>query len=574
MQFIITITLYYLTILSTFSSIIIITTVPLCTAAAASLLTKRPNILLIYADDLRVDLPPYNKELPVPMPAFQKLSDNSFTFARVYTSQTVCAPSRATFLAGRRPDILQTWNFLHTIRDSAPKVKSLPQVFREAGYYTMSIGKVFHWINSTTIRGLEDDSLYSWNSSVLPAKGDGGSECGNYTWCSCDESPTEPICPDRQIASTAITSLQNFATNQRNFFLAVGFRRPHTAYIYPGSFRAQFANITVKPPAVIVPAHFNDINAGGMPTLAFYSCIAAKPKLDVIGPMVPDIPLLPNVTAALRREYWTATAYVDSQLHRVLTALDDTGLSNSTLVIFTSDHGYSLGERNMWCKSSLFEVTSRIPMMIRVPSIMRGGGADHKNKGIVIKDIIENVDVMPTLITMVLGSKYVPPCMMGKDFSSLLLLGLSKVKNNHQIHHSKQQWALTQYPRCPNAPAIARSLNIWSDPCTNQDPKTYSYMGYSLRTERWRYTEWRRWNGVMADWTPAGLNATELYDHSQDEWIGNPRFDSMENINLMDKYPTNKALIKRLSTQLRKAALGWSDGKRYDKSCLPSTLLM
>lgn len=204
-----------------------------------------------------------------------------------------------------------------------------------------------------------------------------------------------------------------------------------------------------------------------------------------------------------------------------------------------------VGERNIHCKNTLFEPSTRIPFMVRVPWL--------NDRRVDVSMMVDNVDVLPTIASLALGPSALPPCLQGRDLSRLF---------RGKPLHEDRGWALSQYGRCPN---ISQN-NFWSDPCTRiqaKNPGTMSYMGYTIRTKDWRYVEWRTWDGVRADWSAHGLNATELYSHSKD--VRGTGFDDFENENVAVDHPD---VVAKLSAVLHDAATF----QGYDSQCLPQVL--
>ena len=551
-------------------------------AEAAQRRPQQPNVLFIYVDDLRIDVSPYNTTAPIATPALARLAQSSLLFKRAYCAQTVCAPSRFSLLSGRRPDVLQAWNFLSPMRGRTNGVQSLPQIFRDAGYYTKTIGKVFHWIN---LPNALDDRKWSWDAwDVVPAGTETDTQCpGDSLYCTCGSANTQ-ACVDQQISAAAASTLAEMARKNKPFFLAVGFRRPHPSFIVPTWFRNQIAGSSYgNLPLTRVPPNFN--LTYGMPSLAFYSCrgIQGTPQFPAgSNPLLPWTPADADAVMELRRQYWLSAAFMDSQLAVVLNALDnEPRLAGNTIVVFTSDHGWNLAERNMFCKQSLFETTARVPLLVRVPWLSGSSG------GRVVETVVEQLDVMPTVVSLAGRGAQMNNCPQGRDLTPFFLDqdyaaqadadeltgGLDLTGDVKTPWDAKPadwgplSFALTQYPRC-GVIGVPPSRNPWNDPCTGTTPNLFQYMGYSLRTPRWRYTEWRVWNGLVADWSASGLNATELYDHAGDDTAAPNQgtgFDLFENRNVAADFPD---VVQVLSRALRHVAL---IPDPYPNGCMPLT---
>jgi len=546
------------------------------TASSRSMVNSKkptqPNVLFVYVDDLRTDMGPYDESTPIPLPGLTKFASTALLFKHAYCSQPVCAPSRFSLLSGRRNDVIQAWNFITPMRANANLVQSIPQIFRDNGYYTATIGKVFHWISQYDVW---DDRLYSWDSEALPADtAESDTTCPDDVTsliCACD-TPGNP-CVDEKIASQAVAALKSLETAGKPFFLGVGFRRPHPSFMVPSSFRDLYYGTPAPLPSVTVPPNFNETT--GMPSVAYYSCqsLQGTPQFPDSDPMLPWTPAPTGVVSLVRVAYWTAAAFMDLQFSELMTFLDASPLAATTLVVFTSDHGWNLGERNMWCKQSLLETTTRVPLLMRVPWLV------ETSAGRVVESVVEHIDLMPTIVSLVGGAVLAGTnaCPMGSDLAPFFtdpgygaagladattggILSGSAGYGGKPVPAVQQSWALSQYPRCA---IIGKPVakNPWNNPCTQESPSNFQYMGYSLRTPRWRYTEWRRWTGLIADWSPAGLNATELYDHLGD--TTGSGFDDFENVNVAVNY---SLVVAQLSRALRLVAVTSDD---YPAECLP-----
>lgn len=526
--------------------------------------SRRPamiNVLFIVSDDMRADIGPYSPKYAVFTPNLNQLAQSSLVFDNAFVSQAVCGPSRNSFLTGRRPDSLRSWNFLNSCRKFGSQVQTIPQSFRLAGYETLSVGKVFH-----IYEDIGDDATNSWSSVFLaPGISDDDTNCPrNSLWCTCD--PT--TCADALIAQTAISLINARdkipVTKRKPWFLAVGFRRPHPDFVVDASFPT-FNNFTMPIADQQIAPNFG--KSLGMPPVAFYSCSGFQNQLQFKNElMLPWTPSDPSLQSHVRMAYWRAAAYMDYQLGLVLKALESSSFVDNTIVVFTADHGFHLGERAMWCKQSVFESVTRVPLLMRVPWLSETSSGKRSTA------IAELIDLYPTLVSLVGNSApslSLNTCAEGKDLTALfknqdalkaseldLLGGISSTDDI--VDFSKTSFALSQYPRCiewQNPP------NIWTNPCTFTN--TFNYMGYSIRTNRWRYTEWRAWLGSSADWSDKGLNATELYDHGQDD-IGNIDYDNSENLNVASLNPD---VTSKLSLALRVVVIGGADSQA--SSCRP-----
>ena len=357
----------------------------LTSTAAAVTPQRRKNVLFVVSDDLRPELPCYGCD-HVLAPRTTALAKESITFTRAYAQQALCAPSRNSFLSGRRPAHTKSWQFIDDFREVGPDWTTLPGAFRKAGFQAVGCGKIFH-------PGLppNQDLPYSWDKRI------------NTTWADWN-NPNEPRCPqntswcsvedterfqDTQIASTALELLSNVTRNEeRPFFLAVGFRKPHVQWRAPTrAFEAypQNASLASRPKAprqhvdlaFHVPIHeinvFDDWRAcGGSQALT------------------PTHNYPSECQQAWRRGYYAAVTFVDEQLGVVLDGLTARNRERDTVVVFFGDHGWHLGDQGEWMKMTNYENAVRVPLLIRVPWAPQSAGR-------VVSAPVELVDLFPTL---------------------------------------------------------------------------------------------------------------------------------------------------------------------------------
>ncbi len=420
----------------------------------------KPNVLLLMADDLNNRLGCYGDAL-VKSPHIDRLSSRSVRFDRAYCQFPLCSPSRSSMLTGRRPDATRIltnpragtkpsdYTGTPHFREHIPDTVTLPQLFRQHGYFVARVGKLFHYGVPGQIGtdGLDDPK--SWDKALNPRGRDKDDESkifavgrgglgGTLSWLAAagrDDEQTDGIG-----ATEAIKLLE--ASKDKSFFLAVGFYRPHTPYVAPKAYFDLYP--TNKIPLPAVPA--NPFARGPAPAFASH-----KKEHE-------------NLDDRLRREaiqgYLASISLMDAQVGRVLGALARLNLDKNTIVIFTSDHGYLLGEHGLWQKQSLFEESARVPLIIHAPGAAGNGQASPRT--------VELVDLYPTLAA--LCSLPAPAYLGGVSLRPLL-----------------------ENPQAP-----------WSRPAFTQVQRG-AFPGHSVRTQRWRYTQWDR-----------GEKGAELYDHDAD----------------------------------------------------------
>ena len=423
---------------------------------------RRMNVLFIVSDDLCTRLGCYGDRF-VQSPHIDRLAGRGVRFERAYCQFPLCNPSRASLLTGRRPDITGVYENSTQFRKNIPDAVTLPQTFLKAGYFVARVGKLFHYGVPIQIgtSGLDDPP--SWREVVNPRGRDKDEEDkiftlvpgefgGTLSWLAADGDDEEQT--DGIGAAEAIKLLE--AHRDEAFFLGMGFYRPHTPYVAPKRY------FDAYPLEKIVPAVPPENLRTGVPPPAFAS---GKPEQDRMGDH-------------LRREaiqaYHAATTFMDAQVGRVLEALERLGLADRTIVVFTSDHGYHLGEHGLWQKRSLFEESARVPLIIYDPRAKANGQASGRT--------VELVDLHATLAD--LCGLEAPADLDGKSLRTLL--------DDPNADWSKP--AFTQVWRGPPPAATGK-----------EGQKNEEFMGRSVRTERWRYTEWDE-----------GRRGSELYDHDAD----------------------------------------------------------
>ena len=368
--------------------------------ATTCLAADRPNVLFIISDDLNCDLGCYG-DTTASTPNIDRLATTGVRFDRAYCQVPLCSPSRTCLLTGRTPTstgitrnpggarFSHQYERKNDFRENVPDTVTLPQLFRNNGYFAARVGKLYHYGVPGQIGTWGQDDSASWDYVVNPAGRDKaeenkiftlspGSYGGTLSWLSTDGTDLEQS--DGIGATAAISLMENrpYGRSIRKdldrdapFFLAVGFYRPHTPYVAP---HAHFAKHPSD--AVELPSHSADDTAQE-PKAAYRSRQAETDKM----------------TDDLRREaiaaYHASVSLMDAQVGRLLDALDQNGLSDNTIVVFTSDHGYHLYDHDLWQKRSLFERSARVPLIIRVPDTDHAGESTQSLAGL--------IDLYPTL---------------------------------------------------------------------------------------------------------------------------------------------------------------------------------
>ena len=483
------------------------------------------DVVMIIADDLRPELGgPYGCGSHTPhLNSFME-DDHTVTFTQAFSQIALCAPSRNSFLSGRGPVTTQSWQFLDDFRAVGPDWTSLPEAFKKNGYAAFGAGKVFH-------PGLPAnwDLPYSWDDRMsnglwedwlYPSE----PRCPNETtYCAVDSNLTQDF-EDTQTTERSLALLKNLKTQENNespYFLAIGYRKPHLQWRFPSRF-------LVNEDDVATASH--DLFPTKAPPIAYHMPYAEfsafKDVHDCGGAqsMNPYRAYPKSCQRAWRTGYYSAVAFVDSEIGKIIDAV-----SEETLLVFFGDHGWHLGEQSEWEKFTLFENALRVPLIIRHPSLQR-----HT-----FTAPVELLDVYPTIaglanIDLSFTALETAP-LEGRD----LFFSREKVSSSQQPQEKKRFYARSMFPRCLGGEEyndnfyVNHSYPDWYLNDCNDVPRTlFTHMGYSLRSDQWRFTAWFTWNGTSLE--PIAPVAMELYDHRDDTGScqAPSAFDDFENINL------------------------------------------
>lgn len=453
-----------------------------------------PNILFIPVDDLRPQLRCFGHEQMI-SPNIDRLAAEGTAFVRTHCQQAVCAPSRASLLSGLRPDSTRVWDLETPLATTRPEIVTLPRHLRAHGYTTVSLGKVYHhrvaddpegwseppWGGQFTTHGSEE--LRRARIEANRADREAGRE---LTW----RGPsTEALdVPDAHfgdglLTERALEDLRRLAGAPEPFFLAVGYHRPHLPFACPQRYWEMY------PPESIDLAD-NPFRPQDCPDIALTNWGELRQYTDI--PKEGDLP--EDKARELIRGYYACTTFIDAQVGRLLDGLEALGLRENTIVCLWGDHGWQLGEHGLWCKHTNFETSTHSPLVISAPGQAAAGQPTDA--------LCEFVDVYPTLCA--LADLPLPEHLEGTSL----------------------------------APLMDDPTRPWKSAVFSQYPRSRGVMGYSMRTDRYRYTEWRAERGA------GEVVATELYDHEADPG---------ENANVAGR-PENAALVTELAAQL---AAGW-----------------
>ena len=460
----------------------------------------RPNVLFIAVDDLRPELGCYGVT-EIHTPNIDALSKSGVQFNRAYCQLAVCNPSRVSLMTGLRPDSSRVWDLITRFRETVPDVVTLPQHFMKHGYTALSFGKIFHnpwpdnvswsqphrWPAKSSLWSDEAKSRHKEYRDQMRAEGRTENAIRRIRAQATERVDLQDAQHiDGAIAEQTLTALRKLASADEPFFLATGFVRPHLPFIAPRKYWDLYETNSI-------PLAANPTLPKGAPPFAMNTMYELRDYIDFDGTPTPTQGSLSEVQRRrLKHGYYACVSFVDSLIGRLLDELDSLGLREQTMVVLWGDHGWKLGEHNSWCKQTNYEIDTRVPLIVRSPGARANGEKSDA--------LVEFVDIYPTLCE--LAGIPVPEHVEGKSMAPLL-------------SEPDQKWkeaAFSQFRRVSKGAPL---------------------MGYAMRTDRYRFVEWRnrRTRKVVA---------MELYDHQN---------DPDENMNIATN-PAHESLLKNLSRQM------------------------
>lgn len=499
---------------------------------------KLKNVLFFAVDDLRPELGTYGIDF-VKSPNIDKLASRSIVFERAYCQIAVCSPSRASLLTGRRPDSNHVWRIASDeYWRPITNATTIPQYFKENGYVSAGMGKIFHPGGPSG----DDDKDYSWSLPYFHAPGD---NANHTSWHSFDTDETN--LQDGKIADNAISTLKEIKQNRSKgdntpFFLAVGFHKPHLPFYCAKKYYDMYppAEQIELPKNPDVPKDFPPIARALIEIYAYQDIKQFYPDLqkcltDVQASFYgKECRISEDYTRVLRRAYYSCVSYTDAQIGRVIKEMELLGFADDTIIVLWADHGWQLGEHNHWCKHTNFEDATHVPFILRVPGVT--------DQGMRTTALVELIDIFPT-ITELAGLNVPPMCPEGNNKPLVCVEGTSV---SPLLTNPDREWkkaAFSQYPR----PAQGMT-QIPKEPTFDASEHGENVMGYSIRVDKYRFTEWYRFNRTTATPNFTDIWGTELYDHTAPTVF----FDD-ENTNLAGQ-ANMQSLVKSLRDMLQS---GW-----------------
>lgn len=447
-------------------------------------LQKHPNVLFIVVDDLRPELNCYGNN-NILTPNIDRLAENGVLFQHAYCQQAICMASRASIFSGYYANTNQIYSCL-SLNELMPNVLTINKFFSNAGYDVSGIGKLYHH-KVDHVEQFGDGWLETQKLSQGEAKGRGyitqeaikglTTEGRGPAWEVADAEDNEYR--DGYYADWVVDKLSELKGKQKPFFLGVGFQKPHLPFSAPRKYwdlyQQEQLNLASNPFYPENGSMYGKHNFGEL-----------RNYINIPGG---DTTLTPEVERTLVHGYYACVSYVDAQLGKILNALEANGLAENTVVVLLGDHGWKLGEHGMWCKHTNFELDTRVPLIIDAPGF---------KKNIKTPAFAEYVDLFPTLAEL---------C-------------------GFEIPFQLQGESLVPVLKDPSAKVKDQAFSVWPSYKASRTNPEKAILGFSVRTEKFRYTEWIQiHSGKLLD--------RELYDHEQ---------DPSENKNVIDVQKYSKFL--------------------------------
>jgi len=478
--------------------------------------SNKPNILFIAVDDLKPILGCYGNTL-IKTPNIDRLAKISTVFNKNYCQQAICGPTRASIMTGTRPDVTQVWNLTTQMRDVNPNLLTLPQYLISQGYETSGIGKIYH--PSSALGGVDP---VSWSIPYLKSKESdfpaefGSPANGQYQLQETKARMTPEIIAERKKQSKDLAAndenpksikgpsvecidvpdnayqdgvnaliakeqIIKLSKGDKPFFMAVGFSKPHLPFVSPKKYWDLYKREDMP------IASFQEHSKNG-PLIAYHQSGELRNYLDI-----PEFATLPSdsLRIGLKLEkqkelihgYYAAVSYLDAQVGVLLNTLESLGTLNNTVIVLWGDHGWHLGDHDLWHKHTNFEEATRAPLIIAGPGIKSGK----------TNSLSEFVDVFPTICD--LAGVPIPNKLDGLSLKPLMLNNNAKVND----------YSISQYPR------KLKKLEMIKKGYTDS-----KIMGYSMRTDKYRFTIWMNNFTSKQPFNESQVYAFEMYDYVKD----------------------------------------------------------
>lgn len=522
----------------------------------------RPNILFIAIDDLRPELGCYGSDIAI-TPHIDALAANGLRFNKAYTQQAICSPSRASLMTGARPETIGVIENYAYFRDLNPDIITLPQHFKNNGYETIQIGKIYHkpsfsdpklsWSKEPATERMkfkreitpggfalfENQKMYQENKADMIAKyGKDAASKGLGKGPAYEKADVpDYFYEDGYNAILATETLNKLKEKSpdKPFFLGVGFKKPHLDWLAPKKYWDMYDPEKIKLSTQIKGPE-NGAEMGLHPSfeLRVRSGIPKKGKIN------------DSLAQVLKHAYLSSVTYIDAQIGKVIHTLEELGLRENTIILLWSDHGWHLGEMGIWGKATNYEISTRVPMIISTPNML------DSSIGKSTEALVELVDMYPTLVELA-GLKP-PKHLEGQSFAPLIAnpnKAWKKAAFSQFPSPALREWAANPLSQGMRETYFGPLIIDVEERIKKQQKEKWdrtlfeqNLMGYSMRTRKYRLIAWKDYKDKNK--APIFL---ELYDH-----INDPH----ETKNIAKENP------EILSVLLKQLDAGWEGNKAND----------
>ena len=512
---------------------------------------QRPNILFIAIDDLRPELGCYGSDMAI-SPNIDALAANGLLFNNAYCQEAICSPSRASLMTGARPESIQVIENFTYFREQNPDIITLPQHFWANGYETVYTGKIYHnkefgdgklsWSRKPVeidnpkgnfgFKLPKNQKMQKENAAAMVAKyGENALRNGlgkgpAYEFADFSDNEYE----DGHNTDLAIATMKDMLEKNpdKPFFLGLGMKKPHLDWVAPKKYWDLYDQEKIK-----LAEHEEAPKDGA--TMGLHASFELRARADIPKKGSIDKELAIN----LKHAYLACVSYVDAQIGRMLSALDEAGVRDNTIIILWSDHGWHLGDMGIWGKATNYEIATRVPLIISTPNMSAAIRGKKTNA------LVELVDMYPTLCD--LAGVSLPAHLEGQSFAPLLSdpgRDWKKAVFSQFPTPALREWAANPLSKGmretsfgPLIEEVEESIKAQQGDKWNRDLFENRLMGYAMRTDNYRFVVWKDYKDPEAK--PIFF---ELYDHQK---------DPSETINIA---AGNPVLVEELLTQFNK---GW-----------------
>ena len=472
--------------------------------------SQQKNVVFIIVDDLKPLLGSFEQK-QIHSPNIDSLAAKSAIFTNAHTQQAICGPSRISLLTGMRPDYTKVYDLKTYMREMNPNILTLPEHFKNSEYQTVGMGKVFHMAKrddpqSWTLPFIDErdltypeefgapvmkhyqlpamkEQVANFNEEDVDFDRDDLIKMGIHPSSECLDIPDNAYA-DGAMAIKSIELLNTFKNDEKPFFMTIGFHRPHLPFVAPKKYWDLYDRNTIE------VAAYQKI-AENSPSYAYHKSGELHNYSDIPADMDLKNPLEMDKQRELIHGYYASVSYVDAQIGMVLDHLKTAGLAENTVVVLVGDHGWHLGDHGLWNKHTNFEQATRTPLIVFSPEMTNSTSIDAPT---------ELVDVFPTMCDY--AGISIPEHLHGQSLRPLISGEVSTLK----------PVAISQYPR-------------------------NNLMGYTARSDRYRYTEWHKKGGIQEGiYEAKDIKDKELYDYVK---------DPLETKNLIDD-PAYKEVVKEM----------------------------